>query len=103
MADIHQFPVDMVNHPPHYTQGAVECIDAVRAALGDSEFLGYCNGCAIKYLWRWRSKGGSEDLRKARFYIERMLDVTSEIEDISKRRVDEVSGYLQQFCDNLHD
>ena len=65
---------DPVNSPAHYTQGAVECIDAITAATdqlsGDEAF---CTGSAIKYLWRWKLKGGSEDLKKARWYINRML------------------------------
>jgi colicin import membrane protein len=40
----------MVNHPPHYTQGAVECIDAIRAALGPERFAGFCQGCILKYF-----------------------------------------------------
>lgn len=66
--------VDLVNHPPHYTKGGIECIAALRAALGDAGFVSYCNGAAIKYLWRWRYKGGAEDLRKANWYINAMLE-----------------------------
>ena len=65
---------DLVNHPPHYTQGGVECISAIKSAT--AELHGeeaYCTGCAIKYLWRWKLKGGSEDLRKARWYINELL------------------------------
>lgn len=62
-------PEDMVNHPPHYTAGAIECIDAIRNALGDTGFVAYCRGNAIKYLWRSGKKGpSSEDYAKARFY-----------------------------------
>lgn len=69
--------VDLVNHPPHYTKGSVECIDALQAALGDDGFISYCNGAAIKYLWRWRHKHaeGGQDLRKAQWYITEMLRV----------------------------
>lgn len=59
---------DRVNHPSHYTQGEVECIDAIRAALGPVGFQDYCRGNVIKYLWRWRQKGGLEDLEKSRVY-----------------------------------
>ena len=48
---------DNVNHPAHYTQGSIECIDAIEAALTPEEFRGYCKGNALKYLWRERSKG----------------------------------------------
>lgn len=66
--------VDLVNHPPHYTKGGIECIAALRAALGDAGFISYCNGAAMKYLWRWRHKGGAQDLRKANWYINAMLE-----------------------------
>lgn len=59
---------DAVSHPLHYTQGGVECIDAIRSALGPEGFQEYCRGNVIKYLWRWRHKGGLEDLEKARVY-----------------------------------
>ena len=66
--------VDLVNNPPHYNKGGVECIDAIRAALGSELFQGYCNGNTIKYLWRHRYKGKPlEDLRKAQFYLERLI------------------------------
>lgn len=66
--------VDPVNNPPHYNKGGVECIEAIRAALGPELFQGYCNGNTIKYLWRHRYKGKPlEDLRKAQFYLERLI------------------------------
>lgn len=64
--------VDPVNHPPHYTQGDIECIDAIRAALTDDEFRGYCKGNAIKYVWRERHKGGDESVAKAKWYLDKM-------------------------------
>ena len=53
----------------HYTHGDVECIEAIRAALTPGEFIGFCKGNVMKYVWRERHKGGSEDLRKARDYL----------------------------------
>jgi hypothetical protein len=65
---------DNVNHPQHYTNGKVECIDGIEAATeGLTGFEGYCTGNAIKYLWRWKHKNGAEDLKKAKWYIERLL------------------------------
>jgi len=64
---------DAVNHPPHYTAGEIECIDAIRAALGREGFLAYCRGNAIKYLWRCEHKGGVEDLKKAKWYQEKAI------------------------------
>jgi hypothetical protein len=62
---------DPVNHPPHYTQGDIECIDAIRSALGRDGFIAFCVGNNIKYSWRYRHKGGVEDLKKAEWYINR--------------------------------
>jgi len=66
---------DAVNHPSHYTQGAVECIDAIHAALGDEGFKAYCRGATIKYLWRTGLKGddGLQDLRKAQWYLTELI------------------------------
>jgi hypothetical protein len=69
---------DAVNHPPHYTAGEIECIDAIRAALGREGFLAYCRGNAIKYLWRCVHKGGVEDLKKAKWYQEKAIKEAGE-------------------------
>lgn len=61
-----------VEHPPHYVHGPVECIDAIRAALTEEEFRGFCKGNAFKYVWRERHKGGAEDLAKAAWYLARL-------------------------------
>lgn len=67
--------VDMVNHPPHYTLGSVECIDALEAATVELKGIdAVCTAAAIKYLWRWKFKNGVEDLRKAQWYINRLID-----------------------------
>ena len=65
---------DNVNHPEHYTSGGIECIDAIRASLGDKEFADYCKGNIIKYIWRYRHKNGVEDLRKAQVYLNWMIE-----------------------------
>ena len=65
---------DMVNHPKHYTQGGIECIDALKAAtVGKRGIEAVCVANVIKYLWRYEEKNGIEDVRKAKFYIERLL------------------------------
>lgn len=66
---------DMVNKPPHY-QGKVECIDALEAATANLTGIeAVCTANAIKYLWRWKQKNGIEDLRKAHWYIERLIGI----------------------------
>lgn len=64
---------DAVSHPLHYTRGGVECIEGIKAALG-SDFVGYCQGNVLKYVWRWKLKGGVEDLRKAQVYLGWMIE-----------------------------
>ena len=65
---------DMVNHPQHYTQGGIECIDALKAAtVGKRGIEAVCVANVIKYLWRYEEKNGIEDIRKAKFYVERLL------------------------------
>jgi len=63
---------DVVVRPEHYRKGGVECIDYIRQQLGHERFLGYLEGNTIKYLHRWKYKNGIEDLRKARWYLERL-------------------------------
>lgn len=67
---------DPVNRPAHYTAGTIECIDAIREALGDEAFIAYCRGNAIKYLWRTGKKGSAaEDLRKAAWYCSHAANI----------------------------
>lgn len=64
-----------VNHPSHYTEGAVECIEAIESSMSKDEFLGYLKGNVMKYLWRYRLKGREvEDLKKAQWYLNRLVE-----------------------------
>lgn len=65
---------DRVNSPAHYTDGGIETIDFIQAKLTPEQFAGMCLGNALKYLSRAGKKGDrAEDLRKARWYITRLL------------------------------
>ena len=67
---------DMVNHPPHYTQGEIECIEAIKYInnkLHMEGYEGYCLGNFIKYIWRCNFKNGWEDIDKAIFYLDELL------------------------------
>ena len=73
-AEIEQVRQDMINHPSHYTQGKVECIDALESAtIGKSGIEAVCVANIIKYLWRYEEKNGIEDVKKAQFYLNRLL------------------------------
>lgn len=72
---------DPVNHPSHYTQGGIECIEAIESACtGLSGDEGYYVGQVIKYIWRWKHKNGLQDLEKAEWYLDRLIgNVTAEV------------------------
>ena len=64
---------DMVNSPPHYNKAGIECIDAIAAATGDGfEYALQAN--IIKYVWRYRYKNGTEDLKKAQWYLTKLIE-----------------------------
>jgi hypothetical protein len=64
---------DSVNHPSHYTDGAIECIEAIEAQQTIEEFRGYMKGNIVKYIWRERFKGNTESLKKARWYLDHLI------------------------------
>ena len=65
---------DTVNHPSHYTDGIIECIEAIEAQLSKEEYRGYLKGNIAKYLWREKHKGGVESLKKAEWYLKRLIE-----------------------------
>ena len=64
--------VDVVNSPPHYNKSRIECIDAIESAT-DEGFEHYLQANIIKYVWRYRYKGGVEDLKKAKWYLKKLI------------------------------
>lgn len=64
---------DNIN-PNHYKKGSIECIEAIKAAtVGKTGIEAVCTANVIKYLWRYEDKNGVEDLRKARWYLDRLI------------------------------
>ena len=71
--------IDNVNHPSHYCQGGIECIDALKAATVDKTGIeAVCVANVIKYCWRYEEKNGLEDVKKAQFYINRLIQELEE-------------------------
>jgi hypothetical protein len=68
---------DLVNNPPHYNQAGIECIDAILAATNHNK-EGYLQGNILKYVWRYEYKGGLEDLQKAQWYLNKLIEVYKE-------------------------
>ena len=65
---------DVVNSPNHYTSGSIECIDAMQASLPPEQFKGFLRGNVQKYCWRCDKKNGVEDLKKARWYLDKLIE-----------------------------
>ena len=64
---------DDINSPSHYTSGGIEVLDYIKAKLTNEQLEGYCIGNVIKYISRYRHKNGVEDLKKARWYLEKAI------------------------------
>ena len=66
---------DLVNHPSHYETGKFECIEVMEEALGRDVVKGFCIGNAFKYIYRAKRKNGLEDLKKAQWYLNRVISM----------------------------
>ena len=72
---------DLVNHPPHYTVGKIECIDYLKDSMNGVAFIGFLEGNAKKYLHRYNYKGSRiDDLQKAQFYLNKLIETIKEQE-----------------------
>tara|TARA_R110000772_G_scaffold69515_2_gene153505 strand:- start:558 stop:935 length:378 start_codon:yes stop_codon:yes gene_type:complete len=60
-------------NPAHYQKGGVECIDAIESSMTAEAFKGFLKGNCIKYLYRYENKNGIEDLKKAEWYLLRLI------------------------------
>jgi hypothetical protein len=73
--DIDNNTMDMVNHPPHYTFGGIECLDAIKAQLGKDGFIAFLRGQIAKYNWRLMHKSNPlEDAKKIQFYTNKLVN-----------------------------
>ena len=89
---------DNVNHPAHYNNAGIECIEAIVLMCGKEEAIGFCKGNAIKYLWRQGLKGEAKtDVAKARWYIDYAFKLYDEIEDFLSQN-DETLNTLDKMC-----
>lgn len=66
---------DIINNPKHYTAGGIETTDYIQAKLTPEQFEGFCIGTVIQYLSRYRLKGGIIDIKKAVWYLNRIIKV----------------------------
>lgn len=77
---------DEVNQPVHYNIGSIECITAIEASMSQKEYHGYLKGNCLKYVWRYRYKNKPlQDLEKAQWYLNRLIDSIKEHEQNDTR------------------
>ena len=67
-----------VNHPAHYNQGKYECIDVMAETFGKEATQNFCLLNVFKYVWRTGEKNGAEDVKKARWYLDKYLELEDE-------------------------
>ena len=75
---------EQVNHPSHYNQGGIECIDAMEAAFGPVATTNFYHLNAFKYLWRAGQKEGNstvQDFEKAGWYINKAVELVKKQEN----------------------
>lgn len=95
---------DKINHPEHYTAGAIECIEALKAATQGLEGIeAVCTANAIKYLWRWKRKNGAEDLRKAKWYIDRLIREVSTVKEAQPEKQVVLKKVTCIDCKHFHE
>ena len=71
---------DMVNHPEHYTSSSIETIDMIESITAEG-FHYYLEGNILKYLARYRHKNGIQDLQKALWYLNKLIEVQYDTSD----------------------
>ena len=71
---------DMVNQPEHYTSSSIETIDMIESITAEG-FHYYLEGNILKYLARYRHKNGIQDLEKAQWYLNKLIEVQHDTSD----------------------
>lgn len=73
---------DAVNHPEHYNQNGVETIETIKNSMSQEGFRGYLIGNIIKYICRFPFKNGLQDLEKAKWYLDKLIENVKGVEDM---------------------
>ena len=79
--DIVEDVEDIVNHPSHYTNGGMECIDEMMLVFGKRVVADFCLCNAWKYRYRALSKNGQEDIDKSHWYMAKYKEIMDEVRD----------------------
>lgn len=70
--------IDIVNHPAHYESGKFECIEVMQEVMGVEAVKNFCICNVFKYVYRHKNKNGLEDIKKAKWYIDKFLELSEE-------------------------
>jgi len=70
---------DSVEKPAHYNQSGIECIQAIEASMSKDQFCGYLKGNIQKYIWRYEDKNKIEDLKKAQWYLNKLIETYEQV------------------------
>jgi hypothetical protein len=70
---------DNVEKPAHYNQSGIECIQAIEASMTIDQFCGYLKGNIQKYIWRYEDKNKIEDLKKAQWYLNKLIETYEQV------------------------
>ena len=87
---------DVVNCPSHYVTANFECIDVMLETQGTEAVRNFCICNAFKYIYRHNGKNGDEDIKKAKWYIDKYLSIPNVSSKISKR---DAEKYIEMIDD----
>ncbi len=87
-------------NPAHYQKGGVECIEAIEASMSKEAFKGFLKGNCIKYIYRYENKNGAEDLRKAEWYLLRLIALREDEETMAKATIRDSSKKVAEAVAN---
>ena len=71
---------DSIN-PSYYNKEQISCLDAMIAAYGIEAVIHFCMCNSFKYMWRFAQKNGLEDIKKAQWYQDKLVELTHKLED----------------------
>lgn len=69
---------DIINKPEHYHKGGIDIIDFAGMKFEKEELKGFCRINALKYITRYDQKNGIQDLQKANFYVNKLIELEEE-------------------------
>jgi hypothetical protein len=87
-------------NPAHYQKGGVECIEAIEASMSKEAFKGFLKGNCIKYIYRYENKNGAEDLKKAEWYLLRLIALREDEETMAKVTIRDSSKKVAEVIAN---